>query len=240
MIKGRYIMGDCMDYMPNYPDNYFNLAIVDPPTGQGESGGKKRPHRVRQYNGNVLRVPEKKYNQKDYEWDDKPPSQEYFDELFRISRFQVIWYENHFDFIQKSSSAGRIVWDKVNQGSDQGDCEIAWTNLFNTVRQIEYMWRGMMQGKSLKEGRVQQGDKSLNEIRIHSIQKPVLLYRWILNLPLVKKNWKILDTHVGSASSLIACEIEGMEYEGYEKHELIYAESNQRLINHCRQLTAFK
>ena len=145
---------------------------------------------------------------------------------------------NHYQLPSTYKSSGRIVWDKVNFDNDFSDCEIAYCSMHDSVRLIRYMWNGMMQGKSLKEGHIQQGNKKLNERRIHPTQKPVLLYLWILQ-NYAEAGWKILDTHVGSGSSLIACEKEGYEYWGFEKDEEYFDETQERIKRHKSQLTLF-
>lgn len=131
-----------------------------------------------------------------------------------------------------------IIWDKCNDGSDQSDAEIAFNSLTRRVDIFRYMWRGMFQGKSIAEGTVQQGNKKLNEKRIHPTQKPVNLYRWICHKYL-QKGMKILDTHVGSASSLIAYEEYGLEYVGYEINKDYYDSAQKRLNEFRSQLTLF-
>jgi site-specific DNA-methyltransferase (adenine-specific) len=219
-----YLNEDCMAAMARYPDKYFDVAIVDPPYGLGEDGRKSkgRGGMVRQWNGSEIYVSADKYAVKN--WDNMPPSQEYFDELFRVSKKQIIWGENYMDFTQKSTSSGRIIWDKVNTG-DFSDCEIAWTNLFSSTRQIEYMWNGFMQGKSLEEGRRQQGNKQLNEKRIHPTQKPKLLYKWIYN-KFIPRDSKILDTHHGSGNNGIVAHIHGVaEFIGTDTDPEYWKES---------------
>lgn len=108
----------------------------------------------------------------------------------------------------------------------------------NRVDIFRYMWRGMMQGKSIDEGTVQQGNKKLNEKRIHPTQKPVNLYRWIAQ-KYIEKDWKVLDTHVGSASSLIAYEEYGIDYVGFEKDRYYYDLANKRMQENRAQLTVF-
>ena len=100
------------------------------------------------------------------------------------------------------------------------------------------MWNGMMQGKSIAEGHIQQGNKKLNEVRIHVTQKPVNLYRWIVQ-NYIESGWRVLDTHVGSASSLIAYEEVGVEYTGYEKDSVVYEAANKRLLAYKSQMTIF-
>ncbi|MFR9027643.1 MAG: DNA methyltransferase, partial [Clostridium sp.] len=129
-----------------------------------------------------------------------------------------------------------IVWDKCNGSNSFSDCEIASCSLHDSVRLFRYMWNGMMQGKSIEEGWIQQGNKKLNEKRIHPTQKPVNLYRWLVQ-KYVQPGWKVLDTHVGSASSLIAYEEAGIPYVGFEIDPKRYELSKQRLEEHRAQLT---
>lgn len=133
---------------------------------------------------------------------------------------------------------GRIVWDKCNDGSDQSGAEIAYCSLNNRVDIVRFMWRGMFQGKSISEGTVQQGNKKLNEKRIHPCQKPVAVYEWILQ-NYAKPGDLILDTHVGSGSSLIACHRMGFEYVGFELDADYYRQSNERLESEKAQLSIF-
>jgi site-specific DNA-methyltransferase (adenine-specific) len=214
---------DCMDGMKQFPDKYFELAIVDPPYGRKEHGGKNRSTYVKQKNGSTTYVPDGQYTKKT--WDEKPANKSYFDELFRVSKNQIIWGCNYYS---ENFGPGRIIWDKCNLGSDQSNCEIAFNSLTNRVDLFRYMWRGMFQGKNIEEGWIQQGDKSKNEKRIHPCQKPVALYDWLL-MTYAKPGWKVLDTHVGSASSLISCFTNGFEYLGFEKDSEIYGLANNRL-----------
>ncbi len=222
---------DCMEGMKLFPDKYFELAIVDPEYGRKEHGGKNRSGFVKQKNGSRIYVDGNKYIKKD--WDNKPAGEEYFNELFRVSKNQIIWGENYY---LNNFGPGRIIWDKCNEGSDQSDCEIAYNSLTDRVDLVRYMWRGMMQGKSISEGYIQQGDKSKNEIRIHPTQKPVILYSWILN-KYAKQGDKILDTHVGSASSLIACHNYGFDFCGFEIDKDYYDLGSMRLEKVRSQLS---
>lgn len=137
-----------------------------------------------------------------------------------------------------SLGGGIIVWDKCNDGSCQSDAEIAYNSLTNRVDICRYMWRGMMQGKSITEGWIQQGNKKLNEKRIHPTQKPVNLYRWIIQKYDIPKEWKLIDTHVGSASSLIAYHGAGMQHViGFEIDEYMYHKSLDRYKQETAQLS---
>ena len=229
MDFGYYNM-DCMDGMKYFPDGYFDLAIVDPPYGLHEHGGKNRNTYVKQKNGTKTYVKDGQYENRG--WDNEPPSMEYFEELFRVSRNQIIWGCNYFDF---TLAGGLIVWDKCNDGSDQSDAEVAFCSLTKRIDIFRYMWRGMFQGKSITEGTIQQGNKALNEKRIHPTQKPVALYEWLLNR-YAKPGDIILDTHVGSASSLIACYRTNHPYVGFELDKHYYDLSKKRLDAEMAQM----
>jgi site-specific DNA-methyltransferase (adenine-specific) len=226
---GYYIM-DCMQGMKEFPDKYFDLAIVDPPYGRKEHGGRNRSGYVRQKNGSKIFVKDGQYGNRN--WDNEPPSEDYFNELMRVSKNQIIFGCNYFDY---PLIGGRIVWDKCNEGSDQSDAEIAYCSMNNRVDIFRYMWRGMFQGKSITEGTTQQGNKRLNEKRIHPTQKPVALYEWLLSR-YAKPNDIILDTHVGSASSLIACYNTNHKFVGFELDEYYYKASKQRLDTEMAQM----
>lgn len=233
---------DCLEAMRAMPNNAFDLAIVDPPYGIGEDG-RKTASRALLSNGMVRPKVDPRNGRVDYiqpkayklgNWDDSPPSQEYFSELLRVARVAIIWGENYMQFADKHHSSGRIIWDKVNSGSDQSDCEIAWTNAHTSVRQIEFMWSGHMQGLSLQSGRTQQGNKQLNEKRIHPTQKPVALYKWLLT-NYAKQGDTILDTHLGSGSSRIAaCDL-GFDFTGYELDKDYFDAQEARFANHIAQ-----
>ena len=222
----EFLNMDCLPAMKEYPDNFFDLAIVDPPYFSG-------PEKRRYYGRKTSPIGVKRLYGETSEWE--VPDNEYFDELFRISKHQIIWGVNYFDY---SFGAGRIVWDKVNGESSFSDCEIAYCSFHDSVRLFRYMWNGMMQGKSISEGHIQQGNKRLNEKRIHPTQKPVNLYRWLIQ-KYAKEGYKILDTHVGSASSLIAFEEVGLEYIGFEKDEQIFKSALARLEGYKSQLKLF-
>lgn len=215
---------DCMEGMKQYPDKYFDLAIVDPPYFSG-------PERRKFYGRKISPIGVQRFYEPSEDWE--IPGEEYFRELVRVSKHQIVWGCNYFIH---HFGPGRIVWDKCNGESSFSDCEIAFCSLHDSVRLFRYMWNGMMQGKSIGEGWIQQGNKKLNEKRIHPTQKPVNLYRWLIQ-KYVQPGWKILDTHVGSASSLIAFEEAGLDYVGYEIDPARYRAARQRLEEHRAQLT---
>lgn len=224
---------DCMEYMKTLPENCFDLAIVDPPYGIGEDGGTNRTHGVKQKNGTVLICEDGNYSSKN--WDKEIPGHEYFAELFRVSKHQIIWGANYYPELL---AGGAIVWDKVNDGSDQSGCEIAYCSLNKRVDVFRYMWRGMMQGESIKHGTRQQGNKKLNEKRIHPTQKPVKLYLWLLQ-QYAEKGMRILDTHLGSASSAIAAHKYGCDFVGCEIDYDYYMAGKNRFDSETRQASMF-
>ncbi|MEY8369772.1 DNA methyltransferase [Anaerovoracaceae bacterium 42-11] len=223
----KFLNMDCMSGMAELPDKSIDLAIVDPPYF---SGPERRGYYGRsKSNTGVKRV---MYHKAEH-W--KVPDKEYFDELMRVSKHQIIWGCNYFDY---PFGPGRIVWDKWNASTSFSDCEIAYCSLQDTVRIFRYMWNGMCQGKSISEGCIMQGNKALNEKRIHPTQKPVNLYRWLL-MTYAKPGDRILDTHVGSASSLIACDEMGFDYIGFEIDPVFYDLAVQRINDYQAQLRLF-
>lgn len=213
----KVILGDCTEEMKKYPTRHFDLAIVDPPYFSGPNKRKFYGNEV-----NKLNIRRKDYDQIPY-W--IVPDQDYYKELCRVSKHQIIWGINYFPF--QFVPPGRIVWDKCNQSSSFSDAEIASCSLINSTKLFRYMWNGMCQGKSILEGHIMQGNKSLNETRIHPTQKPIALYAWTLN-QFAKKGWKILDTHVGSGSSRIAAYEYGFDFIGFEKDETIFKKQELR------------
>ncbi len=228
-----YFNMDCMDGMKKFPDNFFDIAVCDPPYGLKQELVKDRGSYAKQKNGSRIWVDSEEYDMQD--WDGEAPGPEYFQEIFRVSKNQIIFGCNYFNF---PLQGGRIVWDKCNDGSDQSGAEIAYCSFNNRVDIIRYMWRGMMQGKSIAEGTVQQGNKSLNEKRITPTQKPVALYKAILGR-YTQRGMKMIDTHVGGASSLIAAHDCGLRYVGYEINPAIYRRSKERLDAHTAQMSIY-
>lgn len=206
---------DCMELMSQFPDKYFELAIVDPPYGIGEGGDKNYSRSKKAISQNY-----KAYSGNDAE----PPNKEYFKELMRISKNQIIWGANHFISRIPIDSHCWIVWDKDNGENDFADCELAWTSFSSAVRRFKFRWQGMLQG-NMKE----------KETRIHPNQKPVTLYEWLLT-KYAKEGDKILDTHVGSGSSLIACHNLGFDFVGAEIDTYYYDEATKRMEEHFAQL----
>ena len=208
---------DNMKLMARYEDNHFDLAIVDPPYGidvgnqsQGKGGGvaKKIDYTVK-------------------DWDKSSPDLEYFKELKRVSKNQIIWGANHFINKIPFGSPCWIVWDKVNGGTDFADCELAYTSFKTAVRKISWRWSGMLQQ-----------DMKNKEIRIHPTQKPIKLYEWLL-MNYAKEGDKILDTHLGSGSIAIACHNLKYDLTACELDKEYFDAAMKRIEKHKQQLTMF-
>ena len=207
---------DCMEYLKTCKDNEFDLAIVDPPYGIGMAGGK--------IGGDNLGQAE---NYKNFHGDDlEPPAKDYFIELQRVSRNQIIWGANHFIQNIGLGSPCWIVWDKQKSGNF-ADCELAYTSFKTAVRKFTFQWNGMIQG-----------DMKNKEIRIHPTQKPVKLYNWLLK-NYAKEGDKILDTHLGSASSAIAAHYGGFDFTGCELDEDYYIAACKRYMDETAQEALF-
>lgn len=208
---------DNMELMARYDDNHFDLAIVDPPYGIGEDG-KKNHSRSKATKAT-------RYTPKN--WDNKAPKKEYFKELKRVSKNQIIWGANHFiENIQNANSSCWIVWDKDNTG-DFADSELAYSTFKTAVRNFKWRWNGMLQG-----------DMKNKEIRIHPTQKPVKLYEWLL-MNYAKEVDKILDTHLGSGSIAIACHNLGFDLTACELDTEYFNKAIERIEQHKSQLRMF-
>ena len=206
---------DCIEFMKTKPDNYYDLAIVDPPYGINMDGGK--------IGGNNCGKA-KDYTQKD--WDKEPPSLEYFKELMRVSKNQIVWGANHFISRMPFDSSCWIIWDKDNSGNFS-DCEMAWTSFNTAVIKYKFRWNGMLQ-QNMKD----------KEIRIHPTQKPKDLYRWILK-NYAKPNDLILDTHGGSMSISIACDMEGFDLDVTEIDTEYFINGQKRYEQYKQQPQLF-
>ena len=205
---------DNMELMARYEDNYFDLAIVDPPYGGNDAIGlkdnkKQGKQATKRTNYNVF--------------ENTAPSVEYFKELKRVSKNQIIWgvnFYNNFDL-----SGGRLVWDK--KGTAFGRAEMAYLSMTKSVNICEIIWNGMLQH-----------DMKNKEQRIHPTQKPVKLYEWLL-MNYAEEGQKILDTHLGSGSIAIACHNLGFDLTACELDKDYYDAAMKRLKQHQAQLTMF-
>jgi site-specific DNA-methyltransferase (adenine-specific) len=173
-----------MKFMADVPDKYYDLAIVDPPYGIGESKSNFESRGVSSEKWKKGKP--KIYTKKD--WDNEAPNAEYWNELFRVSKNQIVWGANHFISKIPFDSSCWIVWDKDTSG-DYADCEIAWTSFKTSIRRIKLTWSGFRKCEVVD--------------RFHPTQKPTKLYEWLLS-KYAKPNDKIIDTHGGSGSIAIA------------------------------------
>ena len=200
---------DCMAFMAGLPDKCYDLAIVDPPYGIGEDGASNHSR------GKAAKST--KYAPKD--WDGAIPSAEYFAELRRVSVNQVVWGGNYMTE-HLPPRMGWIFWDKHMEAQDFSDGELAWTSFDRALSKFDFAWNGMLQG-----------DMRNKERRIHPTQKPVALYRWLLQ-NYAKPGQKILDTHGGSMSIAIACDIEGYDLTLCELDKDYFEAGKKRLEAH--------
>ena len=198
-------LGDCLEAMKAMPDNAYDLAIVDPPYG---------------INVNKMTLGSGKYKNEGKSWDSETPPQDYFDELFRVSKNQIIWGANYMiDKIQRPSM-GWVYWDKQNGSSDFSDGELAFTSFNRALRSFRY---------HLSKDRSQ---------RFHPTQKPIQLYEWLLD-NYAKEGDRILDTHLGSGSIAIACHNRGFSLDAWEIDAEYHAAAVKRYEQHIAQLTLF-
>lgn len=207
---------DNMKLMSRYEDNYFDLAIVDPPYFEDYS--KKN------YTGNDFSTTKiKRQTKKIQHWD--IPDEKYFKELKRISKNQIIWGCNYYANL--IPDVGRIVWNKLNESSTFSKCELASHSYGLRVDKFDFLWNGMLQS-----------DMKNKEIRIHPTQKPVKLYEWLL-MNYAKEGDKILDTHLGSGSIALACHNLGFDLTACELDIKYYNAAIKRIKEHKQQLRMF-
>ena len=193
---------DCMEGMARYPDGWFDLAIVDPDFGLGDKIA----------NGGTWAA---KYKKGDGELGGKPKP-DYFTELFRVSKNQIIWGGNYFDL---PPTRCILVWDKVAHMDTLADFEMAWTSFDRNAKIFQHV-------------------RNTSEPRIHICQKPVALYRWLLQ-NYAKPGDKILDTHLGSGSSRIAAYDMGFGFTSFELDADYFRDQEARFAAHIKKPTLF-
>lgn len=206
---------DCMELMEEYPDNWFDLAIVDPPYGgilNKKNGHGSLKEAVAKYGGG--------------DWDYAPDT-EYFNELRRVSKNQICWGANHYISKMPYDSPCWIFWDKVRDTQDFADGEFAWSSFTTSASRFVFAWDGF-----------RQGDMKNKETRIHPTQKPVKLYDWLLS-KYAEKGQKILDTHMGSGSIAIACHYAQCHLTASELDEDYFNAACERIERETRQQTLF-
>ena len=203
---------DCMELLKQTPDNYYDICICDPPYGGNDAINLKDCK-----NSTKQATDRSSYK----EFENVEPPKEYFDELMRASKKQIIWGANFYKNV--NLHGGRLVWDK--KGTAFGRAEEAYLSMTKSVNIFEFTWNGMIQ-QNMKD----------KEKRIHSCQKPVKLYDFLLN-NYAEKGQKILDTHLGSMSSAIACHYYGAHLTGCELDADYFKAGIERVEAETRQLT---
>jgi site-specific DNA-methyltransferase (adenine-specific) len=210
--KIRIYNEDCLEAIKKMPDNSFDLAIVDPPYGidlanMNMGAGKSKK---------ASKIKNRKWVAKD--WDKSTPTKEYFDNLIRVSKHQIIWGGNYFEL---PPCPHYIIWDKeIPEGLSFADCEMAWTSYNKAPRMFRYSAYRDKDGK------------------IHPTQKPVKLYEWLLH-NYAKEGDRIIDTHLGSGSIAMACHNKGYDLTAYEIDKDYFAATSKRIKDHIAQLTMF-
>ena len=215
---------DCMEYMKTVPDKYYQLSIVDPPYGIGfdrentsMSAGERKDGTKRNMKSWSNPRPTG-YAVK--EWDSKRPGADYFNELMRVSKNQIVWGGNYFTDILPPSG-GWVVWEKgVPDGMSLSQAELAWTQCLNSIKIARILWAGYKKAEQV--------------VRIHPTQKPVALYKWLLK-NYAKPNDKIFDSHVGSGSIRIACHDMGFDFMGCELDPDYWKAQEERYKQHTMQ-----
>jgi len=198
---------DNMELMARYEDNYFDLSIVDPPYGYGN---KKT---------NILNF---RQNTQHRDWN-VTPNEEYFNQLFRVSKNQIIWGGNYFPYIWAFGGRCFIYWHKGNPVNNFADGELAWTSFDKNAKQLDYRYYGNLEGNTSTSK------------KFHPTQKPIKLYEWLL-MNYAKEGDKILDTHLGSGSIAIACHNLGFDLTACELDKEYYEAAMKRIKEHQSQL----
>ncbi len=220
-MKVELFNRDCMEVMSEYPDKYFDLAIVDPPYGIGEDGNKTVYGKAGKADTFINR--QDKFEKK--QWDISKPSIEYFNELKRVSINQIIWGGNYFTEYLKPTKAWVFWYKKETNPNNKNfsDGELAWTSFKDITRMVSIDWIGF--------GYINSGEK-----KIHTSQKPVQLYKWLLR-NYATPDMKIIDTHLGSGSSAIAAYDFGIkEFVGCEIDKEYYEAALKRFEIHKKQM----
>ena len=212
MIENKAYNMCCIEGMKMYPDKYFDLAIVDPPYGIGADKEKYTPIN-KTWNG------KKKVGYTSKDWDKEIPTDEYFSELMRVSKNQIVWGGNFFGL-----AGGYIFWDKKETMPTYTKGELAWCSFMNKIEYFDFLWSGYK--------------KQIQETRIHPTQKPIKLYDWLLQ-NYAKPTDKILDTHLGSGSSRIAAHKAKLSFTGFEIDKEYFDASVKRYELAIQQQTLF-
>lgn len=208
---------DCMEIMAGYEDDYFDLAVCDPPFGIGADKKNNGPNSATHERTSLaVQSVFKRTN-----WDSNVPTEEYFIELMRVSKHQIIWGVNYYPY--NLFQGGRLYWNKVVDMPTYSSGELAYCSKINSIKSFTFQWNGMLQG-----------DMKNKEKRIHQTQKPVRLYDWIY-ANYAEEGQKILDTHGGSFSNAIAAHYAKMHFVGCELDADYYKAACERIRKETRQ-----
>ena len=212
-ITQAWEIGDCLDLMKDYQDNHFDLIITDPPYGINVCKTGKM-------GGDVLA---KNTDYGECTWDVDRIGKEYFDEMMRVSKNQIIFGGNYYtDYLHPTSCW--LVWNKENGKNNFADCELAWTSFDSAVRMFTFRWQGMLQGNMKKK-----------EKRVHPTQKPVPLFKWIIE-KYSKEGDLILDPFLGSGTTLEACRYTDRSCVGFEISDKWESSYPHRILKHNKRL----
>ena len=206
----KVYLEDCTEALKRFSDGHFDIAVVDPPYGIGANKMQLGNGKRKIYRGEA-------------DWDNAIPTADYWEQLFRVSKNQIVWGGNYMTEYLKPTSAW-LFWDKGTGENDFADGELAWTSYNGALRKITKSWVGANAKDGLE--------------RIHPTQKPVGLYSWILR-EYAKEGDLILDTHVGSGSSRIAADMAGLNYVGFEISKEYYEKQEKRFNDFKSQLRLF-
>ena len=214
---------DCMELMKRYPDKHFDLAIIDPPYGINMSQNLFKNGQNCKNNGYKEHL--------DKDWDKQIPKKDYFDELFRVSKNQIVFGANYMTKYLPESM-GWLVWNKIQRDFSFADGELAWTSFNKKLKIFDY-------GRACESGFAPKlTDIEKPFANIHPTQKPIALYKWLLH-NYAKPGDKILDTHLGSASIAIACHDYGYDLTGCELDPEYFAAAMKRIEAHTAQQKLF-
>ncbi len=223
-LESVYLNCDCMQGMRQFPDKYFDVAIVDPPYGINAPDMAMGTNKVRTGNGYPAEstADRLKRDGQTRDWDKVAPGPEYFAELFRVSKNQIIWGGNYFSL---PPTRGIVVWDKVQPWEAFSQVEIAWTSYDVPAKLFRYSNTGGANA----------------EKKIHPTQKPIALYEYLISaFDICGGGQRVLDTHVGSASSLIAFQRANIAFVGFEVDKYYYEKSKERYERNTAQMTLFQ
>ena len=223
---------DNMQLMARYPDNYFDLAIVDPPYGIGASKQSASSSKRKGRKNSVI----KRSTLKSKDWDNETPTKEYFNELFRVSKEQIIWGGNYFELPLINSW---LIWNKLQVLETRSDGEMAWTSFKRPLKIVPLLQDGFKRGQNVGYNQpVIYNEPFSGKQTIHPTQKPIALYKWLLD-KYAKQGDKILDTYLGSGSIAIACHDYDFELTACELDAEYYTASVLRIKNHTKQQRLF-